>query len=442
MSFGYLNKKLRTDIKLSNMAKGNSGMYSRDESNFDIRGQGRVSINVFDNMKINLHLKDYEIDRVAFEVLQKREPNYSFDTLKKAYLEGYPSRFKMFEYIFHQMELSYKLMDNLDLVNRSITMAKTYGIDLQSVETRGTQYRVESLLSRIARINKFLLLSPSQEQVWNQSLLEVIPLVMEPEKAFHSDPVSVLDFQSLYPSIIISHNICYTTCLGKLKPNENIANASTSAFGDISGKRKSLFTLTKNIKEFFGYNAEDVLTEKQEQEILDSIIVSPNLTAFVKPHIRRGLLPQMLSEILNTRIMIKKSMKIYAKGSHDYRILDSRQYALKMIANVTYGYTGAGFSGRMPCVEIADAIVSFARLSLEEAITLSEFPIPNSACHPTVIYGDTDSCFIKFPKLSLSQAYSVSQEIVAQVTAQNPYPMELKYEKIYYPMLTLAKKRY
>lgn len=34
-------------------------------------------------------------------------------------------------------------------------------------------------------------------------------------------------------------------------------------------------------------------------------------------------------------------------------MLDYRQYALKMIANVTYGYTSASFSGRMPCVEIA-----------------------------------------------------------------------------------------
>ena len=167
-------------------------------------------------MKIYLHLKDYEIDRVAFHLLQRREPKFSYDCLTKAYEKGYPNRCKIFEHIFTQMELAYKFMDTLDLINRSVTMAKTYGIDLQSVESRGTQYKVESLLSRIARINKFLLLSPSTEQVRNQNILEVIPLVMEPEKSFHLDPVSVLDFQSLYPSIIISHNICYTTCLGKI----------------------------------------------------------------------------------------------------------------------------------------------------------------------------------------------------------------------------------
>jgi DNA polymerase zeta len=59
----------------------------------------------------------------------------------------------------------------------------------------------------------------------NQTPLEVIPLVVEPERQMYIEPIIVLDFQSLYPSIIISHNLCYTTCLGKieLEPN-NLSN--------------------------------------------------------------------------------------------------------------------------------------------------------------------------------------------------------------------------
>jgi len=45
--------------------------------------------------------------------------------------------------------------------------------------------------------------------------------------------------------------------------------------------------------------------------------------------------------------------------------LNNRQYGLKMIANVTYGYTSATFSGRMPCVDLADSIVQVARDTLE-----------------------------------------------------------------------------
>lgn len=46
--------------------------------------------------------------------------------------------------------------------------------------------------------------------------MECVPLVMEPESAFYDDPVIVLDFQSLYPSMIIAYNLCFCTCLGKL----------------------------------------------------------------------------------------------------------------------------------------------------------------------------------------------------------------------------------
>lgn len=58
-------------------------------------------------------------------------------------------------------------------------------------------------------------ISPTKEQVGAQPAMEAMPLVMEPESRFYHDPVLVLDFQSLYPSIVIAYNLCYSTCLGK-----------------------------------------------------------------------------------------------------------------------------------------------------------------------------------------------------------------------------------
>lgn len=69
------------------------------------------------------------------------------------------------------------------------------------------------------------------------------------------------------------------------------------------------------------------------------------------------------------------------------QIFNARQLALKLIANVTYGYTAAGFSGRMPCAELADSIVQCGRRTLETAISfVNEHPKWNAR----VVYGDTD----------------------------------------------------
>lgn len=61
----------------------------------------------------------------------------------------------------------------------------------------------------------------------------------------------------------------------------------------------------------------------------------------------------MLEEILNTRIMVKHSMKTYKQDKALMKLLDARQLGLKLIANVTFGYTAANYSGRMPSVEVS-----------------------------------------------------------------------------------------
>ena len=82
--------------------------------------------------------------------------------------------------------------------------------------------------------------------------------------------------------------------------------------------------MSPNIKEFFGYKPDAFLSESQKDDIFNKIIVTPNMCCFVKPEVREGLLPKMLREILNTRIMVKKSMKLYPVGKQVHKMLDSR----------------------------------------------------------------------------------------------------------------------
>ena len=70
---------------------------------------------------------------------------------------------------------------------------------------------------RIAKPMDFIPVSPSVQQRARMQAPECIPLNMEPESKFYTDPVVVLDFQSLYPSIMIAYNYCYSTCLGRIE---------------------------------------------------------------------------------------------------------------------------------------------------------------------------------------------------------------------------------
>merc|ERR1719482_512486 len=222
--------------------------------------------------------------------------------------------------------------------------------------------------------------------------------VLDPTCAFYEKPIATLDFASLYPSIMMAHNLCYTTLLTP------------------EGLRK--------------VSPEDVTT-------------TPSGCKFVKSTKRLGLLPMILQELLAARKRARKEMA-EATDPLTKMVLNGRQLALKISANSVYGFTGATV-GQLPCLEISASVTAFGRQMIDhtKAMVEAKYTIANGYEHDAqVVYGDTDSVMIKFGIDDIGKAMEMGKEAADMVSATFIRPIKLEFEKVYCPYLLMNKKRY
>ncbi|POW05385.1 hypothetical protein PSTT_09744, partial [Puccinia striiformis] len=388
-----------------------------------IKITGRHVLSIWRIIRSELALTQYTFENVVYHVLRTRVPHYSFSTLAKWWKDGtIEYRRRVLMYYIARVELDINLVEETEMISRNAEISRVLGVDFFSAISRGSQFKVESVVFRISKPENYLLPSPSRDEVAKQNAAECIPLVMEPQSAFYKSPLLVLDFQSLYPSIMIAYNYCYSTCLGRV-----------SAFKGVNKLGTSILDLPDGLLELL---RDDIIGELIPPS---TIRISPNGLMFVKHHVRKSLLSKMLSEFLDTRVMIKQSMKLTKDDKALTKMLNARQLGLKFIANVTYGYTSASFSGRMPCVEIADAIVQTGRETLEKSMEVIHSVQEWGA---KVVYGDTDSLFVYLPGKTKEEAFRIGNEMADAITKRNPAPVKLKFEKVYLPCVLMAKKRY
>lgn len=381
-----------------------------------IKISGRHMLNVWRVLRLELALTSYSLENVCFHVLHHTLPKFSHQTLSEWFQsDKFSEVLIVCKYYKQIVEVSMRIVQVKELIWKNVELSRVIGIDFYSNFYRGSQFKVESILIRIAKPENLLLNSPSKRQVNNMKPLEVIPLIMEPESGFYKSPLVVLDFQSLYPSIMIAYNYCYSTLLGKIEgfqPNRNPVGYM------------SHHPLPDGILEILRIN--------------DGINISPNGLMFVSAKFRKSILSRMLQEILNMRINVKTVAELFSDEKDFQKVYNSKQLALKLIVNVTYGYTSASFSGRMPSSDIADAIVATGREIMKKSIDV----INSSGLNAKVVYGDTDSLFVYFPGKSKNDAFKYGRELARKVTEVFPDPIKLKFEKVYHPCVLLAKKRY
>ncbi|OHT08034.1 DNA polymerase family B containing protein [Tritrichomonas foetus] len=371
---------------------------------------GRILMNIWRIVRHKENFRTYYLSNVADKVLGAPFPEITYQNLSSFILVA-PHRY--IHYLHSKLLTVVAIVNKMALIEQSSELSLVLGFDFCSSLSRGSQFHIESLLSRVSKRMGYLLNTPTRKNVTEQRAPMSQPLVMEPNSGYYKEPVMVLDFQSLYPSCIIAYNLDYSTILGRTEL------ASTGGqLGYISNYKIDRNRLEKLIDE-------------------QKVINTPNDVLYVTKNERKGVLPTVLTQILDLRAYVKQTLKVTTDPKMK-KILDARQMALKGVAACTYGYTAAHFSGRMPCVELADSIVECSRHMLEFVISHIESDYPEL----TVLYGDTDSLFIKMPPASKEKCFEFAEKLCDEISAFFPTPVKLKLEKIFCGCFLVNKKRY
>ncbi|KND02063.1 DNA polymerase (pol2) [Spizellomyces punctatus DAOM BR117] len=205
-------------------------------------------------------------------------------------------------------------------------------------------------------------------------------LVLEPKKGFYDKFVLLLDFNSLYPSIIQEYNICFTT-------------VDRSSDGE----------------------------EGQMPDVPD-------------PDLAKGILPKLLAALVERRRAVKNLMKDPKATPAQLAQYDIRQKALKLTANSMYGCLGFSHS-RFYAKPLAMLITSKGREILQNTVDLAEQE------HLEVIYGDTDSIMIHTNTHDLAQVKKIGNEFKKAVNKRYNL-LEIEMDGYYQRMLLLKKKKY
>ncbi|XP_027407001.1 DNA polymerase zeta catalytic subunit isoform X5 [Bos indicus x Bos taurus] len=205
----------------------------RDEYGSDVMSEinivGRITLNLWRIMRNEVALNNYTFENVSFHVLHQRFPLFTFRVLSDWFdnkTDLY--RWKMVDHYISRVRGNLQMLEQLDLIGKTSEMARLFGIQFLHVLTRGSQYRVESMMLRIAKPMNYIPVTPSVQQRSQMRAPQCVPLILEPESRFYSNSVLVLDFQSLYPSIVIAYNYCFSTCLGHV---ENLGKYDEFKFG-------------------------------------------------------------------------------------------------------------------------------------------------------------------------------------------------------------------
>ncbi len=320
------------------------------------RVHGRVISDTWWNVKKILHPKNESLNAVAKEMLGEGKDNINRLKIEE---EWQARRQEVIEYCIKDAYLTLEIFMKLRVPERSMFMASVSKLPLEDVMNGGTSNYVDSILIREAdRMDVGVPLT-----VYRDKGDAITGGYVKSIGAGIYRNVIVLDFKSMYPSMIIKYNICFTT----LNP--------------------------------------------------EGQIIAPNGIRFLSPDVRQGLIPKILKDLMQQRDDVKAKMK--RSDPKDRAFYDGIQNAVKVLMNTFYGVLASSFY-RFTNPEIGAAVTAFARNTITGLIEklISE--------GNKVIYGDTDSIFIESGNESLEETVRYGEMLSEKLSREENLSLEFE----------------
>ena len=411
----------KTEVQLAEMQRKRAqGKVIYELMAFDAPGMAHHDVLDFGQ---SLNLETSKLADVAAEVLggtTKTDLAISdmMDILRTDDTKGWA---RVAVYNVRDAELPLRIMLAKDQVAFSLQIAAVSGCTLPQVCTGGQQKRLQSMVQREVRARGMIFNEPSKldfvarpwmcgggEKVKGATVLDIQP-------GWYRDPVVTCDYSSLYPSIVISRNLCPSKLLlGDVEPT---LPASTP------------LALAAAVRTFRVEERDGDLVHHHHvlQRAADGSGV--------------GVFPAISERLLAERKAAKCELKQHAPGSAAYAILDAKQLALKVICNSLYGSLNAVLKGSLYCRPLGGIVTAEGRAAIA-SIQAEVAQLPGAE----VVAGDTDSVMFKLAGFTLAEAEAKGTAVAASVTAKlradGAHAMELAYEKTMMPSVFVAKKAY
>lgn len=368
---------------------------------------GRFIFDLFHEVKKGYKLDSYKLDNVSKLYLGDSKIDMPAKEMFARYKEADPVKLReVAEYCIKDTLLPHRLLSKLCILVNLLEMAKATWTPLCYLVERGQQIKVFSQLTKKAREMGFMVPTIQYGQMGDQGYEGAT--VLDAQKGAYYTPITALDFEGLYPSIMMAHNLCYSSLVMDPK-YENVPGVEYETFEIPVPSKVEGQPPTKRLCKF----AQGVPT----------------------------LLPSILLELKQFRKQAKKDMAVSTGALK--AMYNGKQLAYKISMNSVYGFTGAS-KGILPCVNIASTVTTKGRSMIDETKEYVEKNFPGAK----VRYGDTDSVMVEFDVgdrkgiEAVEYSWEIGERAAEECSALFKKPNNLELEKVYWPYFLYSKKRY